>query len=401
MGRWPKGVVVIALLTAACSGPPAEPAAEAEAWDAYCLVFFDTTEYLSAWGPDLPSYQRELATVLRPLLGKVYGEDPLPIDDPALNEALERLGGGAGTPDDLWAVDALGELLVEEGAGGCAGLGRNLTAMPVPPSHGWDVPPETHIDSDYPAGSAEAACDVFILTVISWIDDIAAGAELGPSLAQEADTLRVALAALGVEAGAEQLRLVAEKWEAVGWGAAAEEAYAPLQQAGALLAPAAPRCGDLVQVLVYHPEPPATTTTVGDPGVYWDFDCRSAPVEQRTSASSMWLAVDPHPVTAGASVALEVGTREGRREDYTGSWVGWECWNGSGWVMTHIMELGWESGGRVVPGEPGVTWTVAGVDYRTPNEFWFTVPNVPPGWYRLRVDVFGGGYLVVEVVEAG
>ena len=55
----------------------------------------------------------------------------------------------------------------------------------------------------------------------------------------------------------------------------------------------------------------------------------------------------------------------------------------------------------MVPGEPGVTWTVVGVDDRTPNEFWFTVPNVPPGWYRLRVDVFGGGSLAVEVVEAG
>ena len=308
MGSWPKGVAAIALLVAAGSGPSVEPAPEVEAWNAYCLVFLDTTEPLSAWGRDLPTYQRDLATVLRPLLAKVYGEDPLPIDDPALNEALERLGGGAGTPDDLWAVDALGELLVEAGAGGCAGLGRNLTAMPAPPSHGWDVPPETHIDSDYPVGSAEAACDVFILTVISWLDEIAAGAELGPSLAQEADTLRVALAALGVEAGAEQLRLVAEKWEAVGWGAAAEEAYAPLQRRGALGSGCSslrrPRTGAGLS-----PGAPGHHHHHRRPGCHWDSDCRSAPVEQRTSASSMWLALDPHPVTAGASVTLEVGTR--------------------------------------------------------------------------------------------
>jgi hypothetical protein len=142
---------------------------------------------------------------------------------------------------------------------------------------------------------------------------------------------------------------------------------------------------------------PSTTAADG----YTEFGCQNPPLEQRTSATSTWLALDPHPVTAGASVALEIGTRDGRAEDYTGSWVGWECWNGSGWVTTHIMELGWESGGRVVPGEPGVTWTVAGVAYRTPNEFWLTVPNVPPGWYRLRVDVFGSGSLAVEVVEAG
>jgi hypothetical protein len=400
MRRWAAGVAAIALLVAACSGSPAEPTPGAEAWNAYCLVFHDTTEYLSAWGRDFPAYQRELATVLRPLLAKVYGEDPLPIDDPALNEALERLGGGAGTPDDLWAVDALGDLLVEEGAGGCAGLGGNLTAMPTPPQHGWDVPPETHIDSDYPAGSAEAACDVFILTVISWLDDIAAGAELGPSLAQQADTLRVALAALGIEAGAEQLRLVAEKWEAVGWRAAAEEAYAPLQQAGALLAPAALRCGDLVQVLVYQLEPPATTTTIGDPGVYWDFDCRSAPLEERTSASSVSLSLIPHPVTAGASVRLVI---DAELEDRVmAPWgAAWECWNGSEWVGTHLLGFGQAYGGMVAPGVPGATTTIPAIGYPVPQvaDFFVTIPNVPPGWYRL--SVMGIGYLAVEAVEAG
>lgn len=400
MGRWPKGVLGFALLVAACSGPSAEPAPEAEAWDAYCLVFFDTTEPLRAWGRDLPTYQRDLATVLRPLLAKVYGEEALPIDDPALNEALERLGGGAGTPDDLWAVDALGVLLVEEGAGGCAGLGRNLTAMPAPPQHGWDVPPETHIDSDYPAGSAAAACDVFILTVISWLDEIAAGAELGPSLAQEADTLRVALAALGVEAGAEQLRLVAEKWEAVGWGAAAEEAYAPLQQAGALLATAAPRCGDLVQVLLYQPEPPPATTTTGDPGVYWDFDCRSAPLEQRTSASSVPLSLVPYPVTAGASVRLVIDAEPEDR--VMAPWgAAWECWNGSDWVGTHLLGFGMSQGGTVVPGVPGATTTIPASGALIPqrDDFFITIPNVPVGWYRLSIR--GIGYLAVEVVESG
>ena len=272
-----------------------------------------------------------------------------------------------------------------------------VAACGGPPTASWDAPPETHIDSTYPTGSAEAACDTFILTVISWLDEIAVGAELGPSLAQEAHTLRTALQALGIEAGSEQLRLVADRWGAVGWGAAAEEAYAPLQQAGALLAPAAPRCGDLVQVLLYHPEPPATTTTVGDPGVYWDFDCRSAPVEQRTSASSVPLSLIPHPVTAGASVRLVIDAAPEDR--VMAPWgAGWECWNGSDWVGTHLLGFGMSQGGIVAPGVPGATTTMPASGAQVPqrDDFFVTIPNVPPGWYRLRV--MGIGYLAVEVI---
>jgi hypothetical protein len=39
------------------------------------------------------------------------------------------------------------------------------------------------------------------------------------------------------------------------------------------------------------------------------------------------------------------------------------------------------------------------VGLATPNTFWVTIPNVPPGWYRFVVE--GGDYLAVEVVEAG
>ncbi len=54
------------------------------------------------------------------------------------------------------------------------------------------------------------------------------------------------------------------------------------------------------------------------------------------------------------------------------------------------------------PGKPGVTTTYGGVAVWVPATFLITIPDVPPGWYRLRVDVMGEfGYLAVEVVEAG
>ncbi len=392
--------MAVALLAAACGGSPTEPSPGAEAWDAYCLVFRDTTEPLSGYGLDYPTYQQRVADALLPLLGKVLGEDPVPIEDQALGEALERLGAGDGTPDDLWAVDALGDALVAGGAAGCASLGQNLTAMPAPPPHGWDVPPETHIDSAFPAGSAEAACDVFILTVNSWMDDIANGAELGPSLAEEADNLRVTLQALGIEAGLDQLRLVGEKWATLSWGQAGEEGYHLLQESARLLAGAASRCGDLVEAIVYEPEPVAPTTTVGDPGVYWDFDCRTAPSEERTSLSSVPLALNPDPVTAGATARLVIDAVPDDRV-IVGWGAAWQCWNGTEWVGTHLLEFGWDSGGSVVPGVPGATTTIPAIGYQVPqrDDFVVTIPDVPPGWYRLAV--MGVGYLAVEVVAAG
>ncbi len=268
------------------------------------------------------------------------------------------------------------------------------------PAAPGDAPPETQIDSTYPTGSAEAACDTFILTVNSWMDDIANGAELGPSLAEEADTLRVALQGLGIEAGLDQLRLVGEKWATLSWGQADEEGYPLLEEAARLLAEAAPRCGDLVEAVTYSPEPVAPTTTVGDPGVYGDFDCRTAPPEERTSGSSVPLTLIPNPVTAGASAQLVIDAVPEDR--VVAPWgAAWECWNGSEWVGTHLLEFGMSRGGTVVPGVPGATTTIPASGALVPqrDDFYITIPNVPPGWYRL--SVMGIGYLAVEVIADG
>ena len=116
--------------------------------------------------------------------------------------------------------------------------------------------------------------------------------------------------------------------------------------------------------------------------------------------SSVPLTLVPHPVTAGASVRLEIDAVEEDR--VMAPWgAAWECWNGSGWVGTHLLEFGWEYGGIVVPGRPGATTTMPAIGYGVPqrDDFFVTIPNVPPGWYRL--SVMGIGYLAVEVVAAG
>jgi hypothetical protein len=142
----------------------------------------------------------------------------------------------------------------------------------------------------------------------------------------------------------------------------------------------------------------AVTTTAQDP--YAQLDCESAPVGQRDSASSVPLALIPYPVTAGASVRVEIGATE-ENPTMVGWGVDWQCWNGSSWVGTHQLGFGLEAGGDVVPVVPGATTTVPAIGYMVPmrGDFFVTVPDVPPGWYRLHVPPLG--YLAVEVVAGG
>jgi hypothetical protein len=150
-----------------------------------------------------------------------------------------------------------------------------------------------------------------------------------------------------------------------------------------------------------EPSTTSSTTVTGsaqDP--YVQFDCESAPVGQRDSASSVPLALIPYPVTAGASVRVEIGATE-ENPTMVGWGVDWQCWNGSSWAGTHQLGFGLEAGGHVVPVPPGVTTTVPAIAYMVPRrfDFFITIPNVPPGWYRMHLPPLG--YLAVEVVGAG
>ena len=117
MRRWAAGVAAIALLGAACCDSAETPGTTRDpvvfAWEAHCLVFLDETAPLTVSHSDYWRFGEVLGDALGPLLQKVYGEDPLPIEDAAAREALERLWAGDGSPDDLWAIDELGSLLVD------------------------------------------------------------------------------------------------------------------------------------------------------------------------------------------------------------------------------------------------------------------------------------------------
>lgn len=139
-------------------------------------------------------------------------------------------------------------------------------------------------------------------------------------------------------------------------------------------------------------------------GQSWsDWECESPPEGERDAASALPLAVTPNPVAAGAMATLHVGLPDPRP---AGTDIGgppslaWQCWNGVEWVDTHQITR--DGITRFVP--PGETTTSLGSLSLFPGDFTIEIPEVPPGWYRIRDLVYldGGvnGYLMVEVVAA-
>ena len=136
------------------------------------------------------------------------------------------------------------------------------------------------------------------------------------------------------------------------------------------------------------------------------FDCLSAPPEERGSSSPVSMVLAPHPVRAGAVATLALGVDPPAAADaYMVGWgADWQCWDGRTWVSTHLLEQSPSGGGgRIVERSPGVTVTIPAIGYGLPFTFTLTIPDVPPGWYRIHED-FGardrgesGGYLAVEV----
>ena len=119
--------------------------------------------------------------------------------------------------------------------------------------------------------------------------------------------------------------------------------------------------------------------------------------------SSFPMVVTPNPVAAGTTATLHVGVPH---ESPAGRDVGgppslaWQCWNGVEWVDTHqIIRDGVT---RFVP--PGETTTSLGSLVLFPGDFTIEIPEVPPGWYRIKDFVYLDGrvegYVVVEVISA-
>lgn len=134
-----------------------------------------------------------------------------------------------------------------------------------------------------------------------------------------------------------------------------------------------------------------------------DWGCESAPEGEREATSPFPLAVTPNPVAAGAEANLHVGLPDlGPTTSDVGGppSLAWQCWNGVEWVDTHQITR--DGITRFVP--PGETTTSLGSLSLFPGDFTIEIPEVPPGWYRIKdlvyLDGRVNGYIMVEVIAA-
>lgn len=99
------------------------------------------------------------------------------------------------------------------------------------------------------------------------------------------------------------------------------------------------------------------------------------------------VSVEPNPVEAGQEARLLISRVP--PDQTIGPHAGWLCWDGTGWVGTHVLFA--EDPPRVLEVQSGATITVAGSAVILPAELTIAIPDVDPGTYLLSVAGSGAG----------
>lgn len=131
--------------------------------------------------------------------------------------------------------------------------------------------------------------------------------------------------------------------------------------------------------------------------------CSRPPVDAMTN-SPVPVVVNPNPVAAGsvAELTVEIGGGVGE-SDIVGAGVEWQCWDGSGWRVTHQVVRGFSGDPVTEAVDPGTATTVPAVGLPVPARHPILVPMVDPGIYRIWEEVIAEdgalpAYAFVEVV---
>jgi hypothetical protein len=135
--------------------------------------------------------------------------------------------------------------------------------------------------------------------------------------------------------------------------------------------------------------------------------CQDPPVTERVApVSDLVLTVIPKAVEAGSQAELSMESPRFPSDDaITGAGAAWQCWDGVAWIDTHQLvkdEFGPNHRPAALEAEPGATTTIPGIGLPVTNSHTIVIPDVAPGIYRIRDEVWFGsdpeqGYLVVEV----
>jgi hypothetical protein len=121
--------------------------------------------------------------------------------------------------------------------------------------------------------------------------------------------------------------------------------------------------------------------------------------------SEVGISVNPNPAAARDVVELTVSRGDLPRDAVIGVEAEWQCWDGSTWVTTHIVYRGFgDNAGQTIPVNSEFQIMVPSIGLALDESYPIVIPQVTPGTYRIRDEVFAGssnitGFTFVEVVE--
>ena len=135
--------------------------------------------------------------------------------------------------------------------------------------------------------------------------------------------------------------------------------------------------------------------------------CQEPPeAELVAPVSDVVLTIIPKAVEAGSQAELSMNSPRFPSDDaITGAGAAWQCWAGVAWIDTHQLvkdRFGPNHQPAALEVEPGVTTTIPAVGLLVADRHSIAIPDVAPGIYRVRDEVWFGSepqhvYVFVEV----
>jgi hypothetical protein len=141
----------------------------------------------------------------------------------------------------------------------------------------------------------------------------------------------------------------------------------------------------------------------GDDAVEINVSCEAPPESEVTAPSELEMAVDPNPAEVGAGVTLTISTAGLPEDSLSGVDAGWQCWDGSEWVTTHVVYRGFgDRAGQTIPVNSEFQIRVPSIGLELGAGYPIVIPEVNPGTYRIEDEVLVGdeqvsGFVIVEV----
>lgn len=145
----------------------------------------------------------------------------------------------------------------------------------------------------------------------------------------------------------------------------------------------------------------ATGSTTTGPG---DVVCEQPPAAEIEATSTLQMTVEPNPARPREVASLSVSSEGLPEEALAGIDAGWQCWDGTQWVTTHVIYRGLgDNPGQTIELTPDFQIRVPSIGLALDQGHPIVIPAVGPGLYRIEDEIIVDaeavpGFAFVEVV---